>query len=264
MTTNSELTTTQNGTGVLSPEDIALMQGDAGTNTDFKREDLAVPFLVIVQATSGYVQRDDPDFIDAARPGHILDTVNKVPRQHVLFVPCKFETTYTEWKPNRGGLVKAWGNDSSKYDSSGTDFGKRTTAEGTEIVPSATYRGLMISETGDATEVVINMNGTQFRKSRTLNALINGAEETAPDGSKFSPPMYARFYKLETVTEQNELGKWFGWKAETGGKVLSAGPAGKSIYMKAKALREQIEAGTARPTPTAAPTQGDQGEIPFD
>lgn len=262
---SNDLPTTVNSADVVSAEDLALMRGDTDTSSDFKEGDLKVARMVIVQATSGYVKRDDPNFVDAARPGDIIDDVYKIPHKHVLFVPVKFETTYTEWPANRGDRapVKSWGTDASKYDASGTEFGTRTTAEGNRIVPSATYRGLMVTEDGSDLEVVVNMTSTQFKKSRTFNALIAGAEETGPDGVKFKPPMYSRFYKFETVTEKNDQGSWFGWKIEPGGKVLAAGPAGKAMYLKAKALRGQIEAGTARPAPAATPGRDDEDQVPF-
>jgi hypothetical protein len=132
----NDLTPTTDSVPALSDEDLALMQGAAKTD-DFKREDLTIPFLVIVQSTSSYIIRGDADFIESARPGDILDTMNKTPRQKVAFVPVKYAVTYSEWKPNRGGLVQSWGEDRTKYDASNGSFGTRKTVEGHDIVPGA-------------------------------------------------------------------------------------------------------------------------------
>jgi hypothetical protein len=250
----NDLTPTTDSVPALSDEDLALMQGAAKTD-DFKREDLTIPFLVIVQSTSSYIIRGDADFIESARPGDILDTMNKTPRQKVAFVPVKYAVTYSEWKPNRGGLVQSWGEDRTKYDASNGSFGTRKTVEGHDIVPAATYYGLVIAEDGSTTEVVLNMSGSQFKKSRRLNSLINMLETRKPDGEVFTPPMYARVYAMETVQESNDLGNWFGWKIEPGAMLLKV-DGGKSIFQRADKMRRQLDEGTARAaaTPTAAQT----------
>lgn len=252
MTTDSNVPTTQNGGAVaISPEDLALMQQAGSSSTDFKQEDLLIPYLLIVQATSAFIQRNDPDFIESARPGDILDTLTLECRQRVAFVPVKFEVTYTEWKANRGPMIKRWGTDASKYDASEGDYGTRKTAEGTDIVPSATYYGLVIFEDQATMPVTLNMNGTQFRKSRRLNTLISMLEVAMPDGSKINPPMYSRVYALSTVGESNDQGAWHGWKIEPGSMLLSVA-GGRAVFEKAQRLRGQIEAGTARAAPTTA------------
>jgi hypothetical protein len=245
--------TQPNGAVALTAEDLALMGASAPTQ-DFKQEDLLIPYLLIVQATSAYIMRNEPEFIESARPGDILDTLTMETRQKVAFVPVKYEVTYTEWKPNRGGMVKQWGTDASGYDAAQGDYGTHRTAEGNDIVPSATYYGLIVFEDGATMPVTLKMSGAQYKKSRRLNTLINMLELPKPDGSRFNPPIYSRFYALTTVGESNDQGNWFGWKIEPGAMVLQV-TGGKAIYTKAAKLREQIEAGTARSAPTTATVQ---------
>jgi hypothetical protein len=242
---------TVGGEVALTDEDFELMKTAGSSATDFKKEDLLIPFMVIVQATSAFVVRNDPEFIDAARPGDIIDTLTRDPAQRVAFVPCKYEVTYTEWKPNRGALVKSWGTDASRYDSCGDDFGTRKTPEGNDIVPSATYYGLKIFPDGATMPVTVNMSGTQYKKSRRLNTLINMLEVKLPDGSKINPPMYSRVYAMDTVPESNDQGTWHGWRIEPGSMILRV-PGGRAVFDKAKVLRDQIEDGTARAQPVPA------------
>jgi len=247
----------------LSPEALARMRGAAPTD-DFKPDDKLIPFLQIVQATSGFVQRNDPEFVEDARPGDILDTLNKRPRQHVAFVPVKYEKVYSEWKPNRGALVKFWGTDASKYDASGTDYATRKTAEGNDIVPAANYYGLTVNEDGSTQRVVVRMTGTQFKKSRRLNSLIGMLRLPAGDGTTFEPPMYARVYAMASVPESNDQGAWHGWKIEPGGLLLEIA-GGSVIFDEAEKLRRELDAGTARAAPIAETSPAARGDdqIPF-
>lgn len=253
-------TTQPTGMPALSEDDLAKMQGATPTK-DFKKDDKLIPFLQIVQATSGYVQRNDPNFIEAARPGDIIDSLTREPRQMVAFVPVKYETTYVEWKPNRGGMVKQWGKDASKYDASGTAYGTRQTAEGNDIVPNASYYGLIIFEDASTMPIVLNMTGSQFKKSRRLNSLIDMLKVHKPDGTSFTPPMYARVYALKTVQESNDMGTWHGWSIEPGSMLLQV-QGGSAIFDEAQRLRDEVEAGTARAEP-AATTTANTDNIPF-
>jgi hypothetical protein len=252
-------TTQTNGLPALSDADLAKMQGATPTD-DIKKDDKLIPYLLLVQATSGYVQRGDKDFVEAARPGDIIDSLTREPRQRVAFVPVQFQTTYTEWKPNRGGMVRQWGSDASKYDASGTAYGTRTTAEGNDIVPSASYFGLIVFEDASTMPVVLNMSGSQFKKSRRLNSLIEMQRITKPDGTTFKPPMYSKVYALSSVQEKNELGTWFGWHIEPGSLLLQV-QGGSAIFDEAQKLRDEIAAGTVQAAPAAAARNTD--EIPF-
>jgi hypothetical protein len=268
VTTNNEATlqtTSQtNLPTTLSVEDIALMENAKPTN-DFKKDDLLIPFLQIVQATSGYVQRNDPAFVEAARPGDIIDSLTREPRQRIAFVPVKYETTFVEWKPNRGGLVKNWGTNASKYEASSGDYGTHRTSEGNDIVPNATYYGLIIFEDGATMPVVLNMTGSQYRKSKRLNALINMLKITKADGTSFEPPIYSRVYSMQTVQESNDLGSWYGWRVEPGSKLLEVN-GGRAVFAEAQKLREQIDAGTARamPDPSTTPRTAATAAVALD
>jgi hypothetical protein len=264
MTNNNEIVQAA-GVPALSPEDIALMQG-ASHETDFKKEDLATPYLQIVQSTSGYMKRNDPAFIPDAKEGDIIDTLTLKLRQRAAFVPVKFEVHYTEWKPNRGPMVKQWGSDASGYEQAEGTYGTRKTADGNDIVPAGTYYGLLAEEDGSSSlPVVLSLTGTQAKKSRKLNALINALEIPGVD----DPPMFSRVFALTSVGESNDQGSWSGWKIEPGPMVLVC-PGGRTIFHKAKKLREQVDAGevrTAAPTPVMqaerAEGAADEENIPF-
>jgi len=231
---------------------LALMAGDAPTS-DFKAGDTLVPYLQIVQSTSAYVKRADASFIANAREGDIIDTLTLTLRPEAFVIPVKFDTTYTEWKPNQGGIVKQWGTDSSGYDRARGDYGAKTTEAGTEIVPYATYYCLLLDDDGGSQPVVLSLKGTEFKKSRRWNGLLS-TEMRAPNGAPFIPAYYARVFKLTTVPESNDQGSWSGWRIEPHCLTLSL-PEGQYLYNKAKLFRESIVAGTTRAAPAASESE---------
>ena len=246
---------------------LALMAGDAPTS-DFKSGDTLVPYLQIVQSTSAYVKRADAAFIANAREGDIIDTLTLKLRAEAFVIPVKFDTTYTEWKPNQGGIVKQWGTDSSGYDRARGDYGAKITEAGTEIVPYATYYCLLLDDEGGSQPVVLSLKGTEFKKSRRWNGLLS-TEMRAPNGAPFIPAYYARVFKLSTVPESNDQGSWSGWRIEPHCLTLSL-PEGQYLYNKAKLFRESIVTGTVRAAqapsesePRSAASTDGGSDIPF-
>jgi hypothetical protein len=57
----------------------------------------------------------------------------------------------------------------------------------------------------------------------------------------YTPPMYSQIYRLTTVPESNDKGKWFGWEIERVGPVDRA-----DIYQAAKNFAQQINAGEVK------------------
>lgn len=264
------MTTNNNGSGslpapqsggqvALSPEMLEMMEGAAHA-TDFSAGQTLVPYVQIVQATSGYVKRNTPDFIESARVGDIINTLTLRLSSVRHIIPCKFELHYTEWKPNNGPLVRQYFADSRPYDAlpwrrneqTGEEmqFGPKATPNGNEIVPSAVYYCLDYEpESGQSVASVLSLTSTQFPKQRRLNSLMN-MEMDGPNGP-FIPPMFARIYDCTTVSETggpNGDKEWAGWRFEPGLLTLTV-PHGNRLFAKAKAFREAIEAGKVRPRP---------------
>src|SRR5688572_15583656 len=102
----------------LNADDLVLMHGASGDMDHSANQTLIPPYLILVQGSSDYVKRGEPSYVPGAAAGDIMDTLLLQPVQEVYFIPCKFQDESTEWKPNRGGLVKKYFNDLSKYQAS--------------------------------------------------------------------------------------------------------------------------------------------------
>lgn len=241
--------TTQTGLPALTEEDIALMvaaQGDVEQTSTQGRP----PFLFIVQGSSDYVKRGEAKFVDAARAGDIMDTLALTPMQEAYVIPCKFEEHSSEWKPNRGGLVKQYWTDHSHYQAAAKkgadDFDgmPRVNEAGNDVTLVPTYYALLVNPaTGRARPVEISMAGTQAKKSRRWNALIDIFEFPGPNGTMLPAPFYARCFRLTTVNEPGKDNSTFaGWKIEPGPLTLQL-PNGRALWAQAQEIRKQVESG---------------------
>ena len=258
--------TTQGGALALSEEDMALMVEGARTGVEtFGLRQLIVPYLGIIQGTSGYIKRGDPAYIDSARVGDIIDTLALKPMESAVVIPCKYEDHVTEWevkierdrngqeKRGRGRLIKQWFTDHSKYHASqkrGRDDGEgfpRITTEGNDINMVPTYYCLLYNN-GNVRPVVVTFASTQAKKSRRWNGLIDSVEFEGPNGP-FTAPIYAAMYKLSTVTEGSGEKTFPGWKIEPVGLTLAA-KNGRHVWQRAQEVRKAVEEGQMR---SAAP-----------
>jgi hypothetical protein len=241
-----------------------------GHKSDFKKEDLGTPFIVIVQAASGFAKRSDPAYIDGAQEGDIVDTLTLKLRKRMAFIPAKYMVEYTEWEnpPRddrgnrpRGKLVKRHGHDRTAYDSykrytvkgKEVEWGPRESPDGTTIInPAPTYVGLLLDESGTSLEAQLSLSGTQAKKSRRFNDLINALEIKNPaTGEVAEAPMFARIYQFTTVGEGSDTNTWMGWKIDPGPMVLDV-EGGESLFNKASRLRDKADAGEIKPLENAA------------
>lgn len=185
-------------------------------------EDLGIPFLQIIQANSPERDRTSPKFIKDADSGMIFNSVTRLilggEWESVTFVPCTYKKMYVEWRPrNSGGGFVATHNDPNIMSGTKRDAtGKDVLENGNIIVPTAYIFGLVLNEEEKLfSRCVISFASTQTKKARTWLSMIMSVKLDGPKG-KYTPPMFAFKYQLSTTLEQNEKGKWYGWKIERG------------------------------------------------
>lgn len=238
----------------LTEADHEFLMGQDKTD-DFTAGDLVLPWLSLVQGTSGYVKRNDPNYIPEAREGDIVDSLTKRLRAHQAVILCRFEQHYTTWRPNGGKIVRQWYTDPTGYNAArfpeGRQFGKKIDADGNEVKPQNVYYILAVDrETGVFTPMVWGLGSTQFGKAKKINSLAR--EMIFGPKGPYTPPIYGRLFDLTSVGEQGEVDGqmkyWAGWVANPGEGVLES----KYGMLWAKAaveFRKQILSGAVRPMP---------------
>lgn len=231
---------------------------------DIESDEVITPRIAILQGASPQVKKSSAEYIAGAEEGHLLNTGTKKVYdggKGIVIVPCFTQRVYNEWIPkdSGGGLVRRWGDDDSfknidsgyheekgKWQSFETDDkGKKTVK--TEIIKTADYYVLLIDEeTGSFMPAVIGFSGTKYKVHRKLINDISLPDMLKKDGSgTFTPPPFARVYRLTTVPESNADNSWFNYRWERLGGVESLKNA-DAIVEAAKQFRKMVIEGTAK------------------
>lgn len=228
--------------------------GNVGT------DDMAIPFMVILQSGSPQVKRGEA-MIPGAKEGDLYNTISNELYDEVTVVPCAFQKAFVEWRPREsgGGFVQQHTDASILAQVKNVD-GKDMLPNGNVIVATAYHYVLVIDpETGDWSQAVLSMTSTQLKKSRKWLTNMMSLKMTAPNGKKFTPPMWAHKYKISTVAESNEKGSWSGYFIEKGDMVTDA-----DLYMAAKDFGQAVNIGIV--SVKAPPTNTDPSdteEVPY-
>lgn len=231
---------------------------------DIESDEVITPRIALLQSGSPQVKKSTPDYVAGAEEGDIFNTGTKKVFKGdtgIVFVPCFHQRIFNEWIPknNGGGLVKRWGEDDSfKAEGSGyfEDKGKwqswETDEKGnrkvkTEIVKTADYYVLLIDqETGAFTPAVLGFSGTKYKVHRKLINDISLADMPKKDGTGvFTPPPFARVYRLTTIPESNADNSWFNYRWERLGGVETLKNYA-AIVAAAKEFRKLVIDGVAK------------------
>ena len=204
------------------------------------QEDFALPFLRLLTNTSPEVGE-----VDGAMPGMIYNSVTGQlfdGKKGILVVPTAYVRQYIEWAPRGSGSGAPIGI----YPST-SDILSRTHREpgdnkdyldnGNYIENTANHYVMVVDELGVPSPALIVMKSTQLKKSRKWNSMMMSVKLQGRNGL-FTPAIYSQIYRLTTVGESNDKGKWFGWEIERVGSVEDP-----NVYAAAKAFAEQINAG---------------------
>lgn len=234
---------------LVSMEEIGtLLVQDAEEDLGFGKDDVAIPFMRVLQSNSPQVKRQNAKYVEDAEAGQFFNTATQRTfdgDKGLYVVPVHFERQATLWLPRGEGgggggfvaqipmavaeelLPKTHKSPKGKdltppfteahvrsMDPSNTRaiIGLDTAKE-CELVISAMYYLLVINkeDPGWNEPVAFPLTSTQMKKSRTWNALIKNARLPNPNGpGTYRPAMFGFCYKLTTVPEQNVHGDWMG------------------------------------------------------
>lgn len=238
----------------MSIVNSALLEADAGAGMDFtKSEDMATPFLAILQQLSPQVNKRDGSYIQGAEASMILNSATNAVYDGevgIYVVPALFQRRYVEWnlREQGGGLVRDWGQDDTILESCiRNEKGLDITPQGTHVAALATHYVLLVDiRTGAWERAIISLGSTQLKKSKQWNTRMATLQLPKSDGTgTFTPATFYMTYHLTTVPESNDKGNWFGWQIEPFKSTLEL-PNGEQIYLAAKAFREMAIKGLVK------------------
>lgn len=242
----------ETATGIISQnaEVLAALEQDALAPEMFGRDDIAVPFIRILQSNSPEVKRSEAKFIEGAQEGDFFNTASlKIYKadEGVIVVPVFYTKSFTEWKPRTagGGLVKDHGSDSSILEqTTKNDKKKDVLPNGNEVVSGALYYLLIVDpKTGEFEQAAMVLTSTQLKKARRWNSVMASLTVKHPkSGQPMRVQPYYMAYQLSTVAEKNDQGSWMGIKIEQFKPTLEL-PFGAGIFFAARDMQAAVSKG---------------------
>lgn len=249
---------------------ISYEEDAAAPRRALSSDDIAIPFLAMLQKNSPQCDPDAGEYMPEAKPGMIYNTVTRElfdgKDTGVEIVPCAYERKFLRWTPREKGggfrgevpaaeVVKLREagiiveQDNRLYVAD--DAGNVNPKVNDKIADTRVHYVLVLNRmTGVAQQAVISLASTQIKKSRQLNSLLENVMFDRADGSgKYNPRWWANRVRANSVPESNEKGSWSGWKFEIVGRnedprTYAMGRDFERIVMAGKAT-VNFEAGAA-------------------
>jgi hypothetical protein len=225
------------------PADLANeMAADAGDGQqNVTTEDMAIPFIRILQKMSKQLSKRDGAYIEGASEGDIFNNVTGQiweGDEGLVVIPCAFNFRVLEWTPLKdgGGLKGSYERGEALPAHTVDEDGNRITAEGTELVDTAENYVLLVAD-GQVEQAVLSMASSQLKASRKWNSLIGQQQIMTAQGPK-PKPRYGTMYRLKTAGASNDSGDWSVWDIGIEGPVEDV-----NIYRAAKAFSQAVNTG---------------------
>ena len=232
--------------GALAAVNLEQFADTGFDNVDAKS--VALPFLKVLGQLSPQVTQGDSQFIEAARPGMIFNTVTNQlynGQNGITVIPCYYKLEYIEWKDRDQGAVapvNVYPATSDIMSKTTRDDGGKDRLENGNYVEETASHYVLICEEGSQSTALVTMKSTQRKKSKKWNSMMMSLRQKKADGKGFfKPAPFTQQYKMRTVLEKNQLGSWYGWEIEHIGPV-----ADKTILEAAFGFYETCKKGSVK------------------
>lgn len=256
-------------TGGLPADMLDELAADAGAGTSQSADDNIVPFIVLLQDMSPEVKKRDPEYVEGAEVGMLM---NKATKQLyaadaaqaeatgfplLVFQHCAFDRAIIEWVPRNdgGGFV-------ARHDLKGTpeqtmtalgakqvpdpqDPNKKNwkTADGkNDLIDTRYHFGHVINNDGTISPAVLAFSSTGHTASREWMTLMNNAKIKHPaTGALVVAPAWSKSYLVTSKARNNKKGDFFVMSVADNGWI-----GDKALRDEGKKLNEAFSKGTVR------------------
>ena len=213
---------------------------DAGAGLEnIDKDDLALPFLKLLQSGSDETKKKHANYVEGAEAGMFYNTVTKKlynGEKGIEVIPVFYKMTYPEWAPFERKEGRPISNDrgpSIMANTTQNDRNKDMLDNGNEIIKTANH---FVIINGDRPEkALMTMKSTQLKESRNWNSLMENEFESAPSGKSVPAPIFSRVYKLNSVENSGSF-TWHGYKVSMLKKVDDAG-----LYQMARDFHNSLK-----------------------
>lgn len=238
---------------------------DSGSGTEnMSMDDIAVPYLYILQTNSPQVNPDHEAYVQGAIAGMFYNNVsNEVydgRNTGLKVIPCAYERKYVEWidrDSGGGGYVADHDIDSGILnETSPNEKGVPILGNGHLIIETAYHYVFFYNpNTNVWEEIIIPMKSTFLKKSRRWNKTLMA---TLIPGTTSRAPRWLYPYQLKTVKETKNTNTWSNFDITRLEEMVTA-----DQYRSAKAFSQLMESGLikrAKETDTGDLKTVDNGE----
>lgn len=218
---------------------------DSGVGVDdMGMDDVAVPYLYILQSNSPQVNEDDDRYVEGAKAGMFYNNVNEEAydgrEKGIIVIPCAYERKYVEWidrDSGGGGYVADHDLDSGILsECTPNEKGIPTLKNGNLIIETAYHYVYMLNpNNGVWEEIIIPMKSTMLKKSRRWNKTLMA---TLIPGTSNRAPRWLYPYTLKTVKETRNGNTWSNFDI-----TRIAEPVTSEQYLACKAFAELFSSG---------------------
>ena len=187
--------------GALATLNFEEHAGKGLENID--KDDLALPFLKLLQSGSYETKKKHAKYVDGAAAGMFYNTVTKKlydGEKGINVIPCFYKMTYPEWAPfdrsegrpvhpDRGPEIMA------QTTKNGT---KDVLSNGNEIIKTANHFVILVGEKPE--KALMPLKTTQLKTSRGWNSLMDNEVIVQQGTGKSIPaPAFSRIYHVKSV-----------------------------------------------------------------
>lgn len=248
--------------------DMALYEGyesDRGAGFENQTaEDISVPFIEVLQAQSPEVMVED-----GPKPGTFINrTTGEIfsGKEGIVFVPATTHHVVVEWVPRDkgGGIVATYQLDDPLIVKVRAEqpLGKYThPTNGNDLIETFYVYGLFVdTETGASHPAVIAFSSTRIKPYKDWMFRARSIVIALPDGRKLTKlPLFSHRYRLTSVSAENAKGKWQTLLVRFDGDNAEAArlAPNNDLYIMAKQLCEDVNAGKKQADTSNAPTRDD-------
>ena len=175
------------------------------------QDDVAIPFINLLQAMSPEVQEDG---VDGAKPGMLIDSVTQELYGEIEFTPALSQHVFVEWVPRDagGGIVATHDTESAlvkEAKAKSTQFGKYSTPDGNDLVETFYLFGVVSSDGAPRGMAVQAFTSTKIKSYKSAMTRLRSYTLPLEDGRRISPPMFAHLLKVTTKTMKNPKGTFY-------------------------------------------------------
>jgi hypothetical protein len=232
----NQLQTTEKGNTLPAGTELASMFAqDANLGLEnLSKQDMATPFLNVVQSLSPQRIKSSDKYITGAEEGMIFNSVTQElfeGKDGVLFIPVYYEMVYNVWVDRKKGQgFKGTFKTRQEADA-------RAAEDPTwQVVDTQNHYVIFFSPTKKSwSGAVISCTSTKLKVSREFNTKLSELRVPSPDGKGvLTPPRFATIWKMTTVEAKKDQHTFYNVKfsAADGSAVTYINDP--SVYVAAK------------------------------